>query len=164
MINFKLTIISIFALFFSLPTLSDDNPVKLIKGNHYGIINIPKFIKLLPEKSDGIIKSKTVLERPGGGVRVFRLYDAVPQHYHLESDAILYILSGKARFKIENEDLIEAGKGDLLFWSKGTIHGNPEIVEGPVDVLVFDIPARDESDTIWADPTKAPGFLNNNGE
>lgn len=138
---------------------SGENPFRLLKGNQYGIVSIPGMVDTLPETSKNVIEDQTVLHRPGGGVRVFRLYGAVPQHYHMRSDAILYILKGRGMFKIEDEDPVEAGPGDMLFWAAGTQHGNPEVIEGPIDVLVFDLPTRDPSDTIWANPREAPSFL-----
>lgn len=134
------------------------NPFVLQEGNKFGAASVADFQKMLPRTSDKVIEDVTIVRRPGAGVRVFRLYAAVPQHYHSGSDAYLYILSGRARFRVGGRD-VEAKAGDLLFWAAGIMHGNPEILEGPVDVLVFDSPGRDPSDTFWASPGDAPGFL-----
>lgn len=130
-------------------------------GNSYGIINIDEYVKLLPETNKGIIKDVRLIDREYAGVRIFRLYDEVPMHYHAKSDAYLYILNGKAEFYLADKGPVVAGKGDLLFWAKGTPHGNGKILEGPLDVLVFDAIARDPSDVIWVDPSTQKKFLGN---
>lgn len=130
-------------------------------GNSYGIINVDEYVKLLPENNEGIIKDVRLIDREYAGIRVFRLYDEVPMHYHAKSDAYLYILNGKAEFYVADKGPVVAGKGDLLFWAKGTPHGNGKILEGPLDVLVFDAVARDPSDVIWIDPATQQRFLGN---
>ncbi|MFL1895256.1 cupin domain-containing protein [Aquimarina sp. 2-A2] len=134
---------------------------KPLMGNSYGIINIDEYVNLLPETTPGSIKDIRLIDREHAGVRIFRLYDEVPMHYHAKSDAYLYILNGKAEFFIEDKGPTVAGKGDLLFWGKGTAHGNGKIIEGPLDVLVFDALARDPSDVIWVDPSTQKKFLSN---
>ena len=132
-----------------------------LSGNAYGVINIDEYVKLLPENHSGIIKDIRLIDREHAGVRIFRLYDEVPMHYHAKSDAYLYILNGKAEFYVDDKGPVVAGKGDLLFWGKGTAHGNGKILEGPLDVLVFDAIARDPSDVIWVDPSTQKKFLGN---
>jgi mannose-6-phosphate isomerase-like protein (cupin superfamily) len=132
-----------------------------LSGNSYGVINIDAYVKLLPENHKGIIKDIRLIDREHAGVRIFRLYDEVPMHYHAKSDAYLYILNGKAEFYVADKGPVVAGKGDLLFWGKGTAHGNGKILEGPLDVLVFDALARDPSDVIWVDPSTQKKFLGN---
>lgn len=132
-----------------------------LQGNSFGIINIDQYRELLPENHNGVIKDIRLIDRNYAGVRIFRLYDKVPMHYHANSDAYLYILNGKAEFYVADKGPIVAGKGDLLFWSKGTSHGNGKILEGPLDVLVFDAEARDPSDVIWVDPATQKKFLGN---
>lgn len=130
-------------------------------GNSYGIINIDEYVTLLPKDHNGIIKDIRLIDRELAGVRIFRLYDEVHMHYHAKSDAYLYILNGKAEFYVADKGPVVAGKGDLLFWGKGTAHGNGKILEGPLDVLVFDAIARDPSDVIWVDPSTQKKFLGN---
>ncbi|AWH74713.1 cupin domain-containing protein [Dokdonia sp. Dokd-P16] len=130
-------------------------------GNSYGVINIDGYVDLLPKEHHGIIKDIRLIDREHAGVRIFRLYDEVPMHYHAKSDAYLYILNGKAEFYVADQGPVVAGKGDLLFWGKGTAHGNGKILEGPLDVLVFDAIARDPSDVIWVDPSTQKKFLGN---
>ena len=152
--------VAVAAVSLTAPASAQDaNPHRMQRGNQYGVISIPGMTATLPATSENVIEDQTVLERPGGGVRVFRLYDAVPLHYHNDSDAILYVLTGRGRFQIADEEPIEAGAGDMLFWAAGTMHGTPEILEGPIDVLVVDLPTRDPTDTIWANPKDAPSFL-----
>ena len=133
----------------------------LSSGNSYGVINIDEYVDLLPKEHNGIIKDIRIIDREHAGVRIFRLYDEVPMHYHAKSDAYLYILNGKAEFYVADKGPVVAGKGDLLFWGKGTAHGNGKILEGPLDVLVFDAIARDPSDVIWVDPSTQKKFLGN---
>ncbi|MEM7485241.1 MAG: cupin domain-containing protein [Bacteroidota bacterium] len=130
-------------------------------GNQYGLIHIDDYVKLLPEKHDGVIKDIHILDREHVGARVFRLYDKVPMHYHAKSDAYLYVLNGKGEFFIGDKGPIIAKKGDLIFWAKGTAHGVGNILEGPLDILVFDTLARDPSDVIWIDPATQKKFLGN---
>ncbi|WP_417198033.1 cupin domain-containing protein [Bizionia sp.] len=132
-----------------------------LSGNSYGIINIDEYVRLLPKNHNGIIKDIRLIDREHSGVRIFRLYEEVPMHYHAKSDAYLYILNGKAEFYVADKGPVVAGKGDLLFWGKGTAHGNGKILEGPLDVLVFDAIARDPSDVIWVDPSTQKKFLGN---
>lgn len=157
----KKTIISIAFTLLLVQTVSAQTKEKPSMGNQYGVINIDEYVKLLPKDNDGIIKDIRLIDRGHAGVRIFRLYDEVPMHYHSKSDAYLYILSGKAEFFVADKGPITAGKGDLLFWAAGTPHGNGKIIEGPLDVLVFDAEARDPNDVIWVDPVSQKKFLGN---
>ncbi|MFV8281203.1 cupin domain-containing protein [Christiangramia marina] len=154
----KLALLTL-ALGILIPCLQAQEEQRPMMGNQYGVLNIEEYLDLLPAENEGIIKDIRLIDREHAGVRVFRLYDKVPVHYHAKSDAYLYILNGKAKFYVADKGPITAGKGDLLFWSKGTPHGNGEILEGPLDVLVFDADARDPSDVIWVDPATQKEFL-----
>lgn len=154
-----LTAVAAASVLWPVAASAQENPVQIQHGNEYGIVSVPDYVALLPKESKKVIEDQTIVKRPDAGVRVFRIYDRIPQHYHMESDAYLYILSGKARFKVGDAPAQVAGPGDLLFWGKGVEHGNPEIIEGPIDILVFDAPSRNPSDVVWMNPTEAPGFL-----
>ena len=107
-----------------------------------------------------MIIDRRLIDRKDVSVRIFQIYKSLPMHYHGQSDAYLYILSGRGKFQIGNE-VREAGKGTLLYWKKGVYHGTPEILEQPLIALVFDAPARNPSDAVWLNPEESPDvFLN----
>jgi mannose-6-phosphate isomerase-like protein (cupin superfamily) len=84
--------------------------------------------------------------------RVFRVYTAVPAHYHATCDEYLFVVSGRARFFLGDEPPFELGPGALVFFKKGTVHGTPEILEEPFVVFSVDTPRRDPRDVIFVNP------------
>lgn len=78
----------------------------------------------------------------------------MPRHYHTKSDEYLYVISGKARFVIADDEPRVVSPGVLIFFRKGTYHGVIEILERPLVVLAFDVPQRDPKDVVFEKATK----------
>ena len=90
-------------------------------NNDYGVINIAGFIQSLPEKSDRILIDRKLVSLDNSGARIVRFYNPAPLHYHAQSDTYLFILSGKVRFQIaQEEETSDIEKGTLIFWKKYT--------------------------------------------
>lgn len=131
-----------------------------MRDNDYGVIDIRAFIESLPKQSDRILIDQRLVSLENSGMRILRFYNPAPLHYHAQSDTYLYILSGKGRFQIANEQQTrDVGAGMLLFWKKGVYHGYTEIAEHPLIVLVFDSPIRNSFDVVFNDPTKIPAIF-----
>lgn len=138
------------------PAPAGQDTARLRGGNDYGIIDVNRYVATLPKESDKMIIDRRLVDRKDASVRIFQLYKPAPMHYHGQSDTYLYILSGRGKFQIGDEQPREAGPGTLMFWTKGTYHGTPEILEKPLVIMTFDAPARNESDTMWLNPEEAP--------
>jgi len=116
----------------------------------YGVFNIDEVAKELPpDEGKSMVTDNRLVDRPDAGVRVFRVNKEVPKHFHIKSDTYLYVISGKARFVIADEKPITVSTGNFLFYPKGTRHGVVEILEKPLVILAFDVPARDPKDVVF---------------
>jgi mannose-6-phosphate isomerase-like protein (cupin superfamily) len=117
----------------------------------YGIIKLDEFISQLPESSQKIIHDKRLLDSENSGVRVLRLYQPVPPHYHEKSDTIIYLLEGEVSVAIQQGKMQRVQPGSVLHWKRGTVHAVPLIHTDTATFLAIDVPKRDPADAVFID-------------
>ena len=107
-----------------------------------------------PATATTMLIDTRLTEEPAASARVFRCYTPTPAHYHATCDEYLLLISGRARIFLGASDAtpFEVGPGQLIFFTKATIHGMPEILEEPFVVFAVDTPRRDPSDVIFVNP------------
>ncbi|MGO1077225.1 cupin domain-containing protein [Inquilinus sp. CA228] len=119
----------------------------------FGRFDVNEIARSFPPTSDTLLLDTYLTNEPAASARVFRVYRATPPHYHATCDEYLYVLSGRSTFWIGSpENKGEFAPGHLLFFTRGTVHAFPEIIEGPVVFLSVDTPRRDPKDVIFVNP------------
>jgi mannose-6-phosphate isomerase-like protein (cupin superfamily) len=109
--------------------------------------------KSFPETAATFLLDEYLTDEPEASARVFRVYRGTPPHYHSLSDEYLYVFSGRGTFWMgDAASLEEFAPGDLLFFKKGTMHALPEILQGPLVFLSFDVPRRNPKDIVFLNP------------
>jgi len=99
-----------------------------------------------PESAETMLVDKRLTEQRAASARLFRIYTAVPAHYHETCDEYLLVMSGRARVVVDGGTPVELGPGKLLFFKRGVVHSFPEILEEPLVVFSVDTPWRDPAD------------------
>lgn len=127
-------------------------------GNQWGQLKLQEYIDSLPKNSKKGIEDRTIVGLPGGGARIFRLYKPSAPHYHVKSDAILYVVSGKGEYEVADGKTFTASPGTVMYWKAGTAHSLKKLIEAPHDILVFDVGVRDPDDIIFLDPKDEGSF------
>ena len=128
------------------PTL--DRP---LEGN--GRFDIAAIAASLPSASETLLADHYLTDRPEASARVFRVYRPIPPHYHATCDEFLYAFSGRGTFWLGDETAeAEFAPGQLLFFSRNTVHAIPKLFEHPVVFLSVDTPRRDPLDVIFVNP------------
>ena len=118
--------------------------------SHY--FDIAALAATLPETAETMLRDIRLTDDDAASCRVFRTYRPVPMHFHTSCDEYLYVLSGRGVFVIEGEAPRELRPGELVHFSKGTVHGMPEIVAHPFAVLAIDTPRRPPEDVHFVNP------------
>lgn len=106
----------------------------------------------LPETADTMLLDLRLTDEAAASARLFRVYTAVPAHYHEGCDEYLLVLSGRAKFAIGDAEPTEVAPGQMQFFRRGTVHGFPEILEHPLVLFSVDTPRRDPADVHFVDP------------
>lgn len=106
----------------------------------------------LPETAGTLLTDLRLTDEADASCRIFRVYRAVPAHYHNSSDEYLYVLTGRAEIHIEGSEPRVIGPGELVFFKKRTVHAMPRIVEEPYTVLALDTPRRPPEDVHFVNP------------
>lgn len=118
-----------------------------------GRFNVLDIAASFPEAADTMLVDRYLTDTPQASARVFRIYKPTPPHYHATCDEYLYVLSGRGTFWITDAGTeAEFGPGELLHFTKGTVHALPKILEEPLVFLSVDTPRRDPKDVIFVDP------------
>lgn len=107
-----------------------------------------------PPTADTMLLDVRLTDEPAASSRLFRVYRPVPAHYHKTCDEYLQVVMGRARFVVEGNDPVELGPGQVLFFRRNTVHGIPEILDGPLVFFSVDTPRRDPSDVTFVDPAQ----------
>ncbi len=106
-----------------------------------------------PETAETLLIDTYLTNEPAASCRVWRVYRALPPHYHTVCDEYLYVLSGRGTFWMgDASNEREFAPGDLLFFKHTTVHSLPKLLERPVVFLSFDTPRRDSKDVIFVNP------------
>lgn len=121
-----------------------------------GRFDVMKLAAELPDDSKSMIVDTYLTDRESSSARIFRVLRPVPAHYHETCDELLYVLTGRGTFWIDDpSDAKEFGPGQLLVFERKTVHAVPEIFEHPLTVLAIDTPRRAPTDITFVD--KADG-------
>jgi mannose-6-phosphate isomerase-like protein (cupin superfamily) len=106
----------------------------------------------LPETAETMLTDIRLTDEEAASCRVFRVYRAVPAHFHTSCDEYLYVLSGAAQIAIADNPPYEIRPGELVFFKKNTVHALPQILEHPFTVLAIDTPRRPAEDVHFVNP------------
>lgn len=115
--------------------------------------DIAALARTLPETAETMLTDLRLTDEDDASCRVFRVYRAVPAHYHTSSDEYLYVLTGRAEIHVEGSEPRIIGPGELVFFKKNTIHAMPRILEEPYTVLAIDTPRRPPEDIHFVNST-----------
>ncbi len=106
-----------------------------------------------PATATTLLVDAYLTNRPAASARVFRVYKPTPPHYHATCDEYLYVVSGRGTAWIGDPATeTEFKPGQLLFFTRGTVHAMPKLFEHPVVFLSVDTPRRDPKDIIFVNP------------
>lgn len=118
--------------------------------------DLKELARSFPEEANSFLLDQYLVDREEASARIFRVYRAVPAHYHAGSDEFLFVLSGTGTFWMEDPtNLQDFRSGSFLFFRKRVIHALPEIRESPVVFLSIDVPRRNAIDVIFTDASDA---------
>jgi mannose-6-phosphate isomerase-like protein (cupin superfamily) len=106
----------------------------------------------LPKTAETMLTDIRLTDEQAASCRVFRVYRAVPAHFHTSCDEYLYVLSGAAQIAIADDPPHEIRPGELVFFKKNTVHALPQILEHPFTVLAIDTPRRPPEDIHFVNP------------
>jgi mannose-6-phosphate isomerase-like protein (cupin superfamily) len=119
----------------------------------FGRFDVNAIANDFPDTAETLLLDAYLTDEQAASVRVFRVYRAIPPHYHAGSDEHLYVLSGRGTFWIDNpQNGGEFAPGHLLYFKRGTVHALPDLIEGPVVFLAIDTPRRSPKDIIFVNP------------
>lgn len=120
-----------------------------------GRIDVAALAATLPERAETMLADHYLTDRPSGSARVFRVYRAVPAHFHRECDEYLYVLSARGTFWMGDPSAAAPfGPGQLLVFDRNTPHAMPELHEHPVVFLAIDTPRRSPKDVTFVHATE----------
>jgi mannose-6-phosphate isomerase-like protein (cupin superfamily) len=114
--------------------------------------DIAALARTLPETAETMLTDLRLTDERDASCRIFRVYRAVPAHYHTCSDEYLYVLTGRAEIQIDGSERRVIGPGELIFFKKDTVHAMPRILEEPYTVLAIDTPRRPPEDIHFVNP------------
>ncbi|GBQ89443.1 cupin domain-containing protein [Asaia krungthepensis] len=115
-----------------------------------------------PETAATMLLDTYLTDSESRSIRLFRVYQGVPAHYHTQCDEILYVLSGEGTFWIDDPATEAAfSPGHLLVFPRKAIHALPQIVGPSVIFLAIDTPRRAQDDVTFVDGPDArrPPFI-----
>src|ERR1700689_1936523 len=118
-----------------------------------GRFDIGAIAASLPAAAETLLADHYLTDRPEASARVFRVYRPIPPHYHATCDEFLYAFSGRGTFWLGDEST-EAGfaPGQLLFFSRNTVHAVPKLFEHPGVFLSVAPPRRHPLHVIFVNP------------
>ncbi|MXV45168.1 cupin domain-containing protein [Saccharibacter sp. 17.LH.SD] len=126
----------------------------MTKQERYGgRFDLNEVMKRFPETAPTMIMDEYVTDSKQVSTRVFRVYRSVPPHYHTQCDEVLYVMSGRGTFWIDdpmNESVFEPGH--MIVFPRQAVHAIPSVLEEPVIFLAIDTPRRDPEDVIFINP------------
>ncbi|WP_263382482.1 cupin domain-containing protein [Granulicella arctica] len=122
------------------------------RSSESGVFQLREIAAQFPEHAETMLLDTRLTDEPEASSRVFRVYRPAPAHYHATCDEYLVVLSGRAMFFLGDGAPFEVGVGQMIFFKRGTVHGMPEVLEGPFVVVAVDTPRRDPADVIFVNP------------
>ena len=124
------------------------------QGGEQRFFELAEVGKWLPEHAETILKDVRMVDDPSASCRLIRIYRPLPLHFHRSSNENVYVLNGKARFRLGDQER-EIAAGMFVHFPKLAVHGIPEILEHPLIVLTIDTPCRPSNDVIFLNPSEA---------
>jgi mannose-6-phosphate isomerase-like protein (cupin superfamily) len=121
----------------------------------FNFFDVQEIINKFPDEASSTIVDTYLTDEASASSRIFRVYYPIPRHYHETCEEHLFLLTGKVRFAIEDEDPRLLCAGQLVTFERNTVHSITEIVESPAVFLTVDAPRRVPSDVIYIDPEDA---------
>jgi mannose-6-phosphate isomerase-like protein (cupin superfamily) len=121
--------------------------------NTSSVFDVFKESSLLPDTADTMLVDKYFVDKPSASARIFRIYSAVPLHFHNECAEHLYVVSGRGVFHLDGAEY-EAKPGMFLHFEQQKVHGFPQIDEEPLVFLAIDVPRRRPDDIVFVDPSE----------
>jgi mannose-6-phosphate isomerase-like protein (cupin superfamily) len=118
---------------------------------HSSVFDLKALAAQFPATAETMLLDVRLTDEAAASSRLFRVYRPVPAHYHKTCDEYLQVVQGRARFVVEGNEPVELGPGQVLFFRRNTVHGIPEILEGPLVFFSVDTPRRDPSDVTFVD-------------
>lgn len=128
--------------------MSESSPLR-----NSSVFDLKALAAKFPSTADTMLLDVRLTDEPAASSRLFRVYRPVPAHYHKTCDEYLQVVTGRARFVVADNDPVELGPGQVLFFRRNTVHAIPEILEGPLVFFSVDTPRRDPSDVTFVDPS-----------
>jgi mannose-6-phosphate isomerase-like protein (cupin superfamily) len=116
-----------------------------------GGFDLQALAKTLPESAETMLLDLRLTDEPAASARLFRIYTHVPAHYHKGCDEYLVVISGRAKFVLEDAEPVVLSPGQMQFFRRGVVHGFPEIVEHPFVIFSVDTPRREPTDVHFVD-------------
>ena len=113
--------------------------------------DVPALVAAMPPAAETMVVDIRLSDEAAASSRVFRVYRAVPPHYHHTCDEYLYVLSGRAMFTLAGQPALELGAGQMVFFKRNVVHAIAP-VEEPLVFLTVDAPRRDPGDVVFVDP------------
>jgi mannose-6-phosphate isomerase-like protein (cupin superfamily) len=121
----------------------------------FNFFDVKEIIKAFPDEAVSTIVDTYLTDEPSASSRIFRVYYPIPRHYHETCEEHLYLLTGKVKFAIEDEDPRVLTAGQLVTFERNTVHAITEILESPAVFFTVDAPRRVPSDVVYVDPEDA---------
>jgi len=116
------------------------------------VFDINEIAKRFPASASTMLVDTRLTDELEASSRVFRIYTNVPAHYHATCDEYLFVVAGRGMFSIGGGEPFEVGRGQLVFFKKGTVHAITLMDEEPLVFLSVDTPRRDPTDVIFVNP------------
>lgn len=101
------------------------------EGSAYWFLGSLLTVKVAGAQTGGRLAVIDILDPPGY---------APPLHRHLKEDECFYVLSGRARFRCDDE-VFEAHEGDVVFLPVGSVHTFVVLGDEPLRTLQITVPA-----------------------
>ena len=117
-----------------------------------GVFDINAIKKQFPASAETMLVDTRLTDEQEASCRVFRIYVDVPAHFHKTCDEYLLVVSGRALFRIGEDDWFEAREGQLIFFKKSTVHAIRLLDDEPLVFLAVDTPRRDPKDIHFVNP------------
>jgi mannose-6-phosphate isomerase-like protein (cupin superfamily) len=121
----------------------------------FKFFDIQEIIKKFPDEASSTIVDTYLTDEASASSRLFRVYYPIPRHYHETCEEHLFLLTGKVKFAIEDEEPRLLSAGQLVTFERNTVHSITEIVESPAVFLTVDAPRRVPSDVVYINPEDA---------
>ena len=125
---------------------------------NFNFLDVNKAVAKFPENADTMLVDCYLSDSPECSSRVFRLYSHLPKHYHKQCSEHLYLLKGKVKFYIEDEEPRELHPGQMVTFYKNVVHGIESVGDEPTVILSFDTPRREPSDVHFVNPEETKGI------